>query len=436
MPWELVVWLLSVALCLALIFQPHWQTRLDAVPWRWYLIGYPITAIRMTLTWRRLCQNTELAVSRRPNHVLLGGDLLVKGSALRPVAPKLGPIRPTRTGLTASIRLHPGQTPLHMLAAAEAFTHAWRVHSVRVTSPVRGRVLVIATARDPLGKPLGGTPAHRPRLLTALVGRTGDGADWVINFRRVPHWLVVGATRSGKSNWLATLVRELSPQHVALVGIDCKGGLELSLFGKRLSALATNRSDAARLLSALLHEAAERMRQCRADGARSIWDLDDAVRPVPIVVLVDEVAELYLIDGTRNAKQEAAECSAALLRLGQLGAALGIHLVISAQRFGSELGSGATALRAQLGGRICHCVHDKTSAEMALGDLSPDAVAAAQMITESERGVAVTAVGGRWVRARSVITTPREARECAREHAHRTPPLPLMGPSLTNGGAG
>ncbi|WNI31375.1 FtsK/SpoIIIE domain-containing protein [Streptomyces sp. ITFR-6] len=436
MSLELVVWLLSAVLCLALIFQPRWQSWVDAVPWRWYLIGYPATAARMTLTWRRLCQNTDLSVSRRPNHVLLGGDLLVKGSALRPVAPKLGPIRPTRTGLTASIRLHPGQTPLHMLAAAEGFTHAWRVHSVRVTSPARGRVLVIATASDPLGKPLGGTPVHQPRLLTALIGRTGDGADWVINFRRVPHWLIVGATRSGKSNWLATLVRELAPQPLALVGIDCKGGLELSPFSKRLTALATNRTDATRLLSALLHEATERMRQCRADGARSIWDLDDAVRPVPIVVLVDEVAELYLIDGSRDAKHEAAECSAALLRLGQLGAALGIHLVISAQRFGSELGPGATALRSQLGGRVCHCVHDKASAEMALGDLSPDAVTAAQMINESEKGVAIAAVGGRWVRARSVITSPREARECVRAHAHRTPPLTLTGPSLTKGGAG
>lgn len=293
---------------------------------------------------------------------------------------------------------------------------------------MRGRVLVTATAHDPLGKPLGGTPVYHPRLLTAVVGRTGDGGDWAINFRRVPHWLVVGATRSGKSNWLAALVCQLAPQKVALVGIDCKGGLELGLFGKRLSALATNRADAARLLSALLCEAAERMRTCRSAGARHIWDLDDDVRPVPIVVLVDEVAELYLLDGSRDAKQESAECAAALLRLGQLGAALGMHLVISAQRFGSELGPGATALRAQLGGRVCHCVHDKTSAEMALGDLSPDAVAAAQMITEGEKGVAVSATGGRWLRARSAITTPTDARECARQHAHRTPPLPLIGP--------
>ncbi|MFI6860849.1 FtsK/SpoIIIE domain-containing protein [Streptomyces sp. NPDC050421] len=419
---------------MALIFQPRWQSRVDAVPWRWYLIGFPVTAARMVLTWRKLCQNTDLAVSRRPSHLLIGGEMLVRGSALRPEPPRLGPIRATRTGLTARIRLHPGQTPMHVLAVADSLTHAWRVHSVRVISPQRGHVVVIATAHDPLGEHPGAMPVHRPRLLSARLGRTGDGAAWHVDFRRVPHWLVVGATRSGKSNWLATLITELAPQDVALVGIDCKGGMELGLFSPRLSALAVSRTEASRLLVALLGEAETRMGQCRDAGARSIWDLPDDDRPVPVVVLVDEVAELYLTDGTREAKQEAADCSTALLRLGQLGAALGLHLVVSAQRFGSELGPGVTALRAQLGGRVCHRVHDEASAEMALGDLSPDAVAVVQSITEEEQGVAVTTMGGRWLRARSVITTPDDARESARQHAHRTPRLALTGPSLTKGG--
>ncbi|MFE4825652.1 FtsK/SpoIIIE domain-containing protein [Streptomyces sp. NPDC056672] len=297
---------------------------------------------------------------------------------------------------------------------------------MRVISPERGHVLIVATAHDPLGANAGPMPVHRSRLMTAWPGRLADGAAWEIDFRRVPHWLVVGATRSGKSNFLAALITQLAPQPVALVGVDLKGGMELSMFEPRLSALAITRTEASSLLSALLCEADIRMQRCRAAGARSVWELPEKGRPVPIVVLIDEIAELYLSDGTRESKAEATECSAALLRLGQLGAALGIHLVVAAQRFGSELGPGVTALRAQLGGRICHRVHDGTSAEMALGDLSPDAVSVVQAITETEQGVAVVTVGGRWVRARSTVIRPDRAREMAREHADRTPRLAVL----------
>ncbi|MFI6288501.1 FtsK/SpoIIIE domain-containing protein [Streptomyces sp. NPDC051018] len=285
---------------------------------------------------------------------------------------------------------------------------------------------MIATARDPLSDSPGALPAHRSRLLAALIGRTGDGAAWTVDFRRIPHWLVVGATRTGKSNWMATLVAQLAPQRVALVGIDCKGGMELGLFSPRLSALAASRSEAVQLLNALLTEAAYRMMECRTAGARSIWELREELRPVPIVVLVDEIAELYLSDGSKEARAESAECATALLRLAQLGAALGIHLVVAGQRFGSELGPGVTALRAQLGGRVCHRVHDPATAEMALGDLSPDAVSVAQNIPETEPGVAVTTVDGHWLRARSLLTTPESARACAEDNAHITPRLTVL----------
>jgi predicted AAA+ superfamily ATPase len=44
----------------------------------------------------------------------------------------------------------------------------------------------------------------------------------------MPHWLIVGATRSGKSTLIHAIVVRLADQGVALVGIDLKGGLELA----------------------------------------------------------------------------------------------------------------------------------------------------------------------------------------------------------------
>ncbi|CDR09463.1 FtsK/SpoIIIE domain-containing protein [Streptomyces iranensis] len=433
MPWELVVWLL---LLLAFLTQARWEhrlptmprglRRLGALPWRWYLGGFPSAVFRMRFTWRRFTRNADLAVQRQPPRALVGRELIVTGRAVRMIPPRLGLPRPTRDGLVARVQLHPGQTPIPYIEAAPAMAHAWRMHSVRVVSFRRGEVTITATWRDPLTD-AGTEPKRFPgRILAAQVGRTELGMGWTLDMRQVPHWLVVGATQSGKSTLLASLVAELAPQPVALVGIDCKGGMELSLFERRLSALACSRTEALALLVALLDEARDRMAVCRRAGARSIWELPEHVRPVPVVLLVDELAELYLVDGSRVSRQEAAECSTALLRLGQLGAALGLHLVVAGQRIGSELGAGVTALRAQLGGRICHRVHDQQTAEMALGDLAEDAVVAAQVITEEEQGVAITTVGGTWTRVRSRLTTTADAREVVAQNVDKTPAIPAL----------
>ncbi|GHE03999.1 FtsK/SpoIIIE domain-containing protein [Streptomyces alanosinicus] len=396
--------------------------------WHWYLVGYPATACRVVFTWGKVAQLNDLAVAKRPPRGLLG-DLVVKGDPLRPVAPRISFPRATRTGLTMVVRLHAGQTPATFLKAADALMHAWKVHAVRVTSPERGIVLLTATATDPLQRPgLASAPAE---LLSALIGVLESGGAWVMNLRLVPHWLIVGATRSGKSTLLARLITQLASQPVALVGIDCKGGMELGLFARRLSALATCRREAVAVLSALVVDMQDRMSACRAAGVRSIWELSDKARPVPVVVIVDEIAELYLSDGTRESKAEAEQCSTLLLRIGQLGAALGLHLVVAGQRVGSDLGPGVTALRAQLGGRICHRVNDPGTAEMTLGDLNKDAVAVAQSITAEERGVAVcTGPDGGWSRARSHLTPTDEAVTTSRKYAATTPELPAIGRAL------
>ncbi|MER5638729.1 FtsK/SpoIIIE domain-containing protein [Kitasatospora sp. NPDC002227] len=415
-----LLWLALVLAVLSLLVAGPTLRRSAPHVW-WCLLGYPQTVLRVLFTWRRLTTVTGLAIPRRPPRAILG-EMTVSGDPLKPVPPRLGTLKLRRGGLELAIRLHPGQVPDQFTAVTDALTHAWRVHSVRVRPGARGFVTVTALAWDPLAAP---TIPHLPgRLLRAVVGLLEDGRTWALDFRLVPHWLIVGATRSGKSTLIAALVRQLAPQRVALFGIDLKGGLELSLFEPRLSALAATRTEAAALLTGLVAETEARMALCRTAGVRSVWDLPAKLRKTPIVVIVDEVAELYLTP-TRDDKAEVAEISVNLLRLAQLGAALGVHLVVAGQRVGSDLGPGVTALRAQLAGRICHRVNDPATAEMALGDLNKDALAAAQQITLSEPGVAVTATtDGQWTRARSVHVTPEQALRVARKHAHLTPPWP------------
>ena len=89
-----------------------------------------------------------------------------------------------------------------------------------------------------------------------------------------------------------------------------------------------------------------------------VWGLPESERPVPIVLFVDEVAELFLV-ASRKDEERRDEMVTQLIRLAQLGRAAGIYLEVCGQRFGAELGKGATMLRAQLSGRVCHRVNDE-----------------------------------------------------------------------------
>jgi DNA segregation ATPase FtsK/SpoIIIE, S-DNA-T family len=337
-------------------------------------------------------------------------------------APRLGLIRPTRLGFRVAVRLHDGQTPEDYSRVLDKLAHAWKVHAVRLVSWKPGKVVLLATLVDPLDHVR--LPVLSDGLLRVRVGLLDTGAPFIIDFRAVPHWLNVGATQSGKSNLANALIVGLAPQPVALVGFDLKGGVEFTPYESRMSALATERAECAELLAALIGIIKNRMALCRKHRVKNIWHprLPEAERPMPIVVLVDEVAELFLMADKKKEQEEVSAVATRLLRIAQLGRAFGIYLKICGQRVGSDLGPGVTALRAQLTGRICHMVNDEETAKMALGDMDPGALVAARQISPAMPGTAVV-IGseGRWHRMRSVHVTEEQAETAAAEYAHLAP---------------
>jgi hypothetical protein len=423
---------------LAALAAGGWAWRKRAPRSFWYTVEFPIKATLVYLTWTHVASGCDLARKRRRwrltlDAVPLAGSVsrsakdasavMVQRRRVRSVqvekAPRLRLLRPTPLGWRVWVKLHDGQVPDDYVKVGERLAHAWRVHAVRVIASKPGRVQLLATMRDPLT--VVDVAPETGELLTVRPGMLENGQPWIIDFRTVPHWLNAGATQSGKSNLANAIIKGLAPQPVALVGLDLKGGVEFTPYAPRLSALATTRGECVGLLDDLVRIVTDRMALCRTHGARNIWRLPDHLQPMPIVVLVDEVAELFLMADKRE-KDEVSKTATALLRVAQLGRAFGVYLVVCGQRIGSDLGPGVTALRSQLSGRICHRVNDPETANMTLGDMDPDALDAARAIAAETPGVAVIAgQDGSWHRARSVYVSEEEAEAAARRFAHLSP---------------
>jgi FtsK/SpoIIIE family len=375
----------------------------------WFALGFFYKAVRTFTSWAEVAEGCTLTKTRK--------RALRKGTYVS--RPRLGFPRPHAYGLRLWVRLTSGQTPVTIAEATPRLQHSWRAHGVRVEATKPGKVLLSVTMRDPLARV--NIPAAADEFLRPVLGRLETGGLWRIDFKTVPHWLITGATQSGKSTFINALIAKLAKQKVALVGFDLKGGMEFTPYKARLSKLATNREQVVEVLAELIDVLEARMSLCAANGASNIWQLPEHRRPVPTVVLVDEVAELFLTAETND--KEVTTTAVQLLRIAQLGRALGIYLIVAGQRVGSDLGKGVTALRAQLSGRICFRVNDGETAKMTLGDLSAEAVDAAQQILPTKPGVAITGTdSGLWQHARSIAVSTEQAQAAARENTHLATP--------------
>ncbi|MER0429252.1 FtsK/SpoIIIE domain-containing protein [Streptomyces microflavus] len=396
----------------------------------WSLVGAPVARVRFTLTYRATMDVCGLTVQPSRLRAFMVRNV-ARRQDVQPVPPQVRRVRYSSTGMRATLRLPAGLEPADVAAACERLRHAWGVHSVHVVEVKPGFVELRMTGYDVLRRVK--MPRRLPRKLTAgplvvPVALREDGTAFVRDYQKIPHALTVGANQSGKSMYQRNLISGLAKLPVGLVGIDCKRGVEQRGYAPRLSALAITPDEADGLLEALVGEMEDRFDLLSSHGVPDMWDLPEKVRPVPLVVLVDEVAELFLVAAKKD-EERRDRMVMRMIRLAQMARAVGIFLEVCGQRFGSDLGKGATALRAQLTGRVVHRVNDKQTAEMALGDIAPEAVFAATTIAPDRPGVAVAGdSSGGWSRIRTPAMTPAEVVTVCREYAHLTPHLAALAP--------
>ena len=238
---------------------------------------------------------------------------------------------------------------------------AMRAASVRIVAPIPGRGAVGVEVPNPIAEIVGfrelldhkdfqGARAALPMIL----GKDLEGRPVIADLAKMPHLLIAGATGSGKSVCINTLITSLvyrhTPQTLRFLLVDPKM-VELSVYNvlpHLRHKVVTDNHDAASVLKWAVLEMGDRYKLLAANGARNIQDFNRKVqegaklskpkRPdvafenleytggiLPYIVLViDELADLMMtVQG---------EVERPLAMLAQKARAIGIHLILATQR--------------------------------------------------------------------------------------------------------
>jgi len=200
--------------------------------------------------------------------------------------------------------------------------------------------------------------------LPIALGQDVGGNDEVLDLKELPHLLIAGATGTGKSVCLNTIVTSMllthSEEQVRLLMVDPKG-VELTPYDgipHLISPVICDPADFAPALEGLVQVMQQRYRRFRDVSVRDIWSYNEGpYNPLPsLVLVVDELAELMLAGG-RDAESK-------LVRLAQLGRAAGIHLLLSTQRPTVDVVTGL--LKANIPTRICFTVASQMDSRVIL----------------------------------------------------------------------
>ena len=274
---------------------------------------------------------------------------------------------------------------------------ALRALSVRIIAPIPGKSVVGIEVPNPEReivyiRDLLESESFRasPSKLTLALGKDIFGNAVEADLARMPHLLVAGATGTGKSVFLNSLLCSIlfraTPDELKLLLVDPKL-LELSVYEgipHLIADVVTNPKRAAAALAGIVHKMEERYQMMSALGVRSIDQFNARVadelaagnrtfrlkprpgesegrevefRRIPyIVVVIDELADLMVVS--------ARDVEEALQRLAQMARAAGIHLVLATQRPSVDVLTGV--IKANFPARISFQVSSRTDSRTIL----------------------------------------------------------------------
>ena len=250
---------------------------------------------------------------------------------------------------------------------------------IRIEAPIPGKSAVGIEVPNKhgatvyLGDVLGSSEFQGAKAKLAFgVGKDIAGKTIVTDIAKMPHLLIAGATGSGKSVCINTLIMSLlfkyKPEDVRMIMVDPKV-VELSVYNgipHLLIPVVTDPKKAASALNWSVAEMTDRYKKFAESGSRDLKGYNEkimAVRNDPeipedqkpeklpqIVIIIDELADLMMVSSQ--------EVEDAICRIAQLARAAGMHLVIATQRPTVDVITGL--IKANVPSRIAFAVSSGT----------------------------------------------------------------------------
>lgn len=330
------------------------KKQLEAVPLHPLTLGtYQLPDVNLTSVPSRQKQGMRLLDQSRQ----LEETLASFGVQAKVIDIHYGPVI-TRYDLQPA----PGVKVSKIVNLADDLALALAAKGLRLEAPIPGKAAIgievpnhetqIVTLRDVLDAKV----FWNSGKLSFALGVDIAGEVVVADLKKMPHLLVAGATGSGKSVCINTIIMSILykafPSEVKLIMIDPKM-VELSMYNGIPHLMAPVVTEAKKAAGALKLVVDEMERRYKLFADQRVRDLEkynslmseDGVLPV-IIIIIDELADLMMIAPV--------EVEDSICRLAQMARATGIHLVVATQRPSVDVITGL--IKANIPSRIAFAV--------------------------------------------------------------------------------